>query len=294
MPTPGEPGWIVSRRTGWRALWGGLGVLVFGAATLYSVLGLLRAPQVDSAVLVLIAVPFFVMALVLAWDGLCQGLVHLDAVGYRTPRKGRRPWSEVLAVGMGEVDGRIMPVLALRAEGEPFPIAQEAFPGFADNEAPRLVAAVRAFCGEGAGFVGLTATHQWWRDAEVEADRVAEIVSNACGRHPVARERTEFGYPIPSAIRLDYGSNDAGERVEVFCRRTSDLSLSTHGRRWLRQNRKRSPDPATQVALLFGAHTVTQTPNKGAGFDRIVVVPEGGKPIPFNAEEPDRFAGVSG
>lgn len=291
--TTGMPGWSVSRRTGWRTLWGGLAALIFGAATVSAVLGLVNAPQVDSAVLVLIAVPFLVMALVLAWDGITQGFVHMDAAGYRTPGGRLRPWTKVLAVGVGEVDGRIVPVVALHAEDESFPITQEVFPGFAEIEAPRLVSALRAFCGEGSGFAGVVVPNQWWQDAEAEADRVVAVVRDDCGRMPVSRDRVEFGLPILSAVRLDYGQNDDGDRVEVFCRRTSDLSFSSRGRRWLRQNRKRSADPATQVSMLFGAHTVIEKPNRGAGFDRVVVVPEAGKPLPFNAEEPDRFADVS-
>lgn len=287
-------GWLRSRRTGRRALWGLLGVVVFGVAAGYALVGFVRAPHVDSGVLVLIALPFFVMALVLAIESLGQGLVHVDASGYKTLLGTLRPWSDVLALGIGQVDGRTMPVVALADATAAFPLVQDAFPGFADEEAPALLEAFAAHCATGAGFAGVRVPEQWWTEAEAEADRVAAIVASACGRTPLTRDRVAFGYPdVPSAVRLDYGTNDAGDRVEVLCRRASDLALTHQGRRWLRQNRKRSADPATQVCALFSEYQVEQAPERGAGFDRIGVALASGKVVPFNAEEPDRFTAAA-
>lgn len=289
----GRAGWLTSRRTGRRALWGVIAVVVFGVAAGFALAGFVGAPHVDSGVLLVIALAFFVMALVLASEALGQGLVHVDASGYRTLLGARRPWSDVLALGVGEVDGRSMPVIALADASAAFPLVQESFPGFAEEEASGLLDAFAAHCGEGAGFAGVRVPSQWWDEAQAEADRVATIVASGCGREPVARDRVAFGYPgVPSAVRLDYGTNNAGDRVEVLCRRTSDLALTHQGRRWLRQNRKRSADPATQVCALLADYTVTAMPSTGAGFDRLAVTVPGGRPLPFNAEEPDRFAGL--
>ena len=286
-------GWLTSRRTGRRALWGVLGVVVFGAAAGFALAGFVRAPHVDSGVLLVIALAFFVMALVLAVEALGQGLIHVDTAGYRTLLGGRRPWRDVLALGVGEVDGRSMPVIALADPSAPFPLVQESFPGFAEEEAAGLLAAFAEHCGQGAGFDRIAVPPQWWADAEAEADRVVALVASGCGREPLARDRVAFGYPgVPSAVRLDYGTNGAGDRVEVLCRRASDLALTHQGRRWLRQNRKRSADPATQVCALFTDYTVTAMPSAGAGFDRLSVTVPGERPLPFNAEEPDRVAGL--
>lgn len=291
MSAAPESRWIISRRTAFRGVWGLIGVVVFGVAAVAAIIGFVRAPHVDSAVLVLIVLPFFVMALVLAWEALSQGMVKVDGAGFSTPQGAHRAWGDVLAVGVGEVDGRSTPVVAVRSQGR-FPIAQESFPGFADDEAERLVEEFRARGGDGVGFAGVRVSNQWWADAEAEADRVAGIVRAETGREPLSRERVPFGYPgVLSALRLDYGTNDAGERVEVFCRRTSDLALTHGGHRWLRQNRKRSADPATQVAWLFGPYEIVERPSTGAGFDRIALVAPDRKPLPFNAEEPDRFVG---
>lgn len=287
-PAPAEPTWVVSRRIGWRGLWGAVGILVFGAAAVASIAAFARAPHVDSFVLVIITVPFLVMAMVLAWEGLGQGLVKLDAAGYSTPLGRRRSWSDVLAVGTGQVEGRETPVVAVRA-GEGFPVGQDIFTGFSDAEAPRLVDALRSRV-HPVGFDGLDLGPDWWARVEAEADRSASVVRELCGREPVARERVEFGFPgLVSAVRLDYGPNDAGERVELLVRTASDLAVTAEGRRWLRQNRKRSGDPATQVGWLFEPHTTEVVPSTGAGFDRLVVTVTGRKPLPFNAEEPDRF-----
>lgn len=278
--------WIVSRSTGRRGFWGLVGVLVFGALTVAALVGFVQAPHVDSFVLVLIAAPFLVMAVVLAVEGLGQGLVRVEPDGYRTILGLRRSWSDVLGVGVGQVDGQAVPVVAVRDGAG---VAQDAFAGFAEGEADRLVAAFRERV-DPAGFAGVSLGEDYWAAVEAEAERAASVVRSASGREPVARERVDFGFPgLPSAIRLDYGTNDAGEGVELLVREAAELALTASGRRWLRQNRKRSADPATQVAALFGPHTTTVKPSTGAGFDRLVVQPEGGRRMVFNAEEPDRF-----
>ena len=281
--------WIVSRRSGWRGLWGVAGVLVFGAAAAASVRAFVLAPHVDSFVLVLITVPFLVMAVVLAFEGLGQGMVRVDDAGYTTPLGRRRTWPEVLAVGTGQVEGRETPVVAVHTD-EGFPVAQDVFTGFADAEASRLVEALRTRV-RPAGFDGVRLDQDWWSEVEAEADRAVAVVGEAAGRQPLGRERVPYGFPgLVSAVRLDYGDNAAGERVELVSRQSTDLAVTAHGRRWLRQNRKRSPDPASQVGWLFEPHTTEVLAAAGAGFDRLVVTVEGRKPLTFNAEEPDRFA----
>lgn len=281
--------WVTSSRTAPRGLWGVLGVLVFGAAALASIAAFVKQPAVDSGVLVLITLPFLVMAVVLALEGLGQGMVRVDEQGYATPLGTRRSWADVLAVGTGQVDGRDTPVVAVRDASGDFPINQDVFTGFADEDAPRLVAALREHA-PATRFGDVEVGQQWWSQVEAEADRATAVVREASGREPVSRERVEHGFPgLPTAIRLDYGTTDAGEGVELVCRLSSDLAVTRDGRRWLRQNRKRSADAATQVTWLFEPHEAKVVPSEGAGFDRLVLTWEGRKPLPFNAEEPDRF-----
>ena len=280
---------VRARSTGTRGFWGLVGVAAFGVATVAAVIGFVQAPHVDSAVMILIVAPFRVMAGVLAWEGIGQGIARLDADGYRLLGGAPRAYGDVLAVGKGMVDGREVPVVALRGDGA-FPVVADAYTGFADADADTLVSALRARV-DAPGFAGVELGDAYWAEVDAEAARAASLVRDVCGREPLARERVEFGFPgLVSAIRLDYGLNDAGERVELLVRQSSDLALTAHGRRWLRQNRKRSADPATQVGWLFGAHTSAVVPTKGAGFDRLVVRGEErpGK-LTFNAEEPDRF-----
>ncbi len=285
MPSSGAA-WVVSRRSGWRALWGVLGVLLFGWAAVAAIIGFAQAPHVDSGVLVLITVPFLVMAVVLAVEGLGQGLVRLDGAGYATPLGRRRAWADVLGLGTGLVDGRETPVVAVRSGGG---VEQDAFPGFADAEAPRLVAAMSARVTP-AGFASVDLGAEHWTAVDAEAARAASVVRETAGREPVARERVAFGYPgLVDSVRLDYGTNDAGQRVELVVREGTTLALTAHGRRWLRQDRKRSADPASQVAWLFEPHEVALIPSSGAGFDRLEVRTAGRRPLPFNAEEEDRF-----
>lgn len=281
--------WLISRSTGRRGFWGLVGVLVFGWAGVAAIIGFVKAPHVDSGVLVMIALPFLVMAVVLALEGLGQGLVRVDEQGYRTILGRRRAWSDVLGVGTGQLEGQTVPVVAVRsAAGVP---EQDSFAGFAESDAATLVDAFLARV-DPAGFSSVALPESYWAAVEAEADRAASVVRAEGGREPLSRERVEFGFPgLPSAIRLDYGTNDAGEGVELLVRESTELALVASGRRWLRQNRKRSADPATQVAALFGPHTTTAKPSKGAGFDRLAVRPEGGRPLAFNAEEPDRFDG---
>ena len=287
-PRAGSDGtWIVARRTGARGFWGLAGVLVFGALTTAAVVGFVRAPHVDSGVLVLIAAPFLVMAVVLAVEGLGQGLLRVDAHGYRTVMGLRRAWSDVLAVGIGQLEGQRVPVVAVRGSGGA--PQQDAFVGFADADAERLVSALHGHV-DPAGFAGVTLGADYWEAVEAEAERAASVVAQGSGRQPVARERVEFGYPgLCSAVRLDYGTNDVGEGVELLVREATTLALVASGQRWLRQDRKRSPDPATQVEALFGPHTTTLRPSTGAGFDRLLVSTDGQRTLVFNAEEPDRF-----
>ncbi|MFT3877868.1 MAG: hypothetical protein QM708_15820 [Propioniciclava sp.] len=280
---------VRSRRTAARGFWGIAGVVVFGLATVAAAIMFAQAPHVDSAVLIVIVAPFLVMAVVLAWDGVGQGIARLEGDHYRLLAGPPRPYRDVLAIGKGLVDGREVPVVALRDSGA-FPVVADTYIGFADADADTLLDALRARV-NAPGFAGIELGASYWAEVEAEADRAVAVVRSSCGREPLSRDRVEFGFPgLVSAVRLDYGLNDAGERVELLVRQSTDLALTAHGRRWLRQNRKRSADPATQVGWLFGEHTAEIMPTKGAGFDRLVVRGEGGpRKLMFNAEEPDRF-----
>ena len=282
----GSP-WVVSRRTGRRGLWGLAGVAVFGALAAAAVAAFVRAPHVDSGVMLVIAVTFLLAAVVLALEGLARGLVHVDAQGYRTPMGLRRAASDVLAVGTGQVEGDRVPVVAVRGtSGGP---EQDVFTGFADQDSDRLVAALRERL-HPVGLAGALPGEDYWARVEAEAERAASVVAAAGGRRPLSRDRVEFGYPgLATALRLDYGTNDAGEGVELVVRESTTLAVVAAGRRWFRQDRKRSADPASQVEWLFGPHTTTVEPSTGTGFDRLVVSVEGRRPLVFNAEEPDRF-----
>lgn len=283
---PGEATWVVSRRSGWRALWGAVGVLVFGIAAVGSLVAFVQAPHVDSGILVLITVPFLVMTVVLAIEGISQGMVRVDGSGYGTPLGRRRSWSDVLALGTGLVEGRATPVVAVRSGAG---VEQDAFPGFAGDEASRLLDALGERV-QPAGFGSVDLGPDHWDAVESEAERAASVVRETSGREPVGRQRIAFGYPgLVDAIALDYGTNDAGEQVELLVRQGTTLALTAHGRRWLRQDRKRSADPATQVEWLFGPHASEVVQISAGGFDRLVVRAEGRRPLPFNAEEPDRF-----
>lgn len=289
--TPVSASWLVSRRSGWRALWGGLGVLVFGIAAVAAVVGFVREPHIDSGVLVLITVPFLVMAVVLAVEGLGQGLVRIDDAGYSTLLGRRRAWGDVLAVGTGLVEGQQTPVVAVRSDS-PLGVEQDMFPGFAGDEAARLVEALSAHT-SGPGFVGVEPSPAWWEAVDAEAERAASVVKARSGREPLGRERIPFGFgPVPSALRLYYGRNASEEHVDLIVHGGTDLVLTVDGRRYLRQHRKRSGDAADQVGLLFETHATEVVPTTGAGFDRLRLRFDeitGVRPMWFNAEEPDRF-----
>ncbi len=286
-----EATWVVSRRSGWRAFWGAVGVLVFGVGTVASVIGFLQAPHIDSGVLVLITAPFLVMAVVLALEGLGQWMVRLDEVGYSTPLGRRRAWSDVLSVGTGRVEGRATPVVAVRATNE-LGVEQDVFGGFAEAEAPRLVSAL-AERAAGTGLADVEPSSAWWAAVETEADRAASVVRERSGREPLGRERIPFGYgDVPTALRLAYGRNSSEEQVDLIVHAGTDLALTVDGRRYLRQQRKRSGDAAEQLGLLFATHATDVVANTGAGFDRIRLRFDGVtgvRPLWFNAEEPDRF-----
>jgi hypothetical protein len=112
------------------------------------------------------------------------------------------------------------------------------------------------------------------------------VVADAISRDPLARERVSYGYPgLVSAIRLDYGTNEAGRPGGGACAVAPAISRWHEGRRWLRQNRKRSADPASQVAWLLGTYQLTEAAEWGAGFDKVTVQVEGQRPLRFNAEE---------
>lgn len=289
MPRAVHPGrWVVSRRTGVRAAWSLLGVAVFAVATVVAAAMFARDPQVDSFVLILIAAPFLVMAVVLGVEVVGQGLVRVDAAGYATVLGRRRRWADVLAVEAANIGGRDVAAVAVRDAAEPLGLGQDVFTGFADAEASELVATLRGFV-DPPGLAGVRVPEAWWVEANAEAQRASAVVREATGREPVAVERIEFGFTgLPTALYLDYGTNPAGDGVGLIVRRATDLALIRDGRRWLRQHRRRSPDPATQVGALFGPLTVTVVPSDGAGLDRLVVEADGGR-IVFNAEEPDRY-----
>lgn len=282
-------GWVVSRRTVSRASWGAAGVLLFGAAAGWALVGAVAEPSVPSIVLALIAGVLAVFALALAGESIGSGVVHLDGEGYAAPLAGRRSWRDVLDVGTGMVDGRVVPVVAVLTPAQEFVVTQDVFPGFADQEADELVRRMTGFVPATPGFVDVSLPEAWWTAAEAEADRAEAAARAASGRRPSERRRIEFGFPgLVSAILLDYGTNASGEGVQLICRLHTDLALVVDGRRYLRQNRRRSGDAAAQVASLFADHTTQLRPGDG-GFDLAVVTPAGGRPLRFNAEEPDRF-----
>lgn len=280
---------IVSRLTTGRVLWGALAVALFVGVAAFSVAESFRAPNVPNIILALILVSFAVMAFVLAWESVTQGILRVGPDGYATHLTRLHPWSSVLAIGTAQVEGRPVPTVALRST-EGFAVQQDTLRGFAADETETVLSALDAAAPELPGFEDVVLDAAWWASVEAEAERAVSVVKEASGREPESRDRVAFGFPgLESAIRLDYGMNPEGERVELFVRQGLDLALTSQGRRWLRQNRRRSADAATQVATLFTDHEVTVLPTRGAGFDRLAVSPAGQKTLVFNAEEPDRF-----
>lgn len=281
--------WLVSRTVGVRGFWGMVAVLLFGYAAVTALADAVRAPSVPSVVLFVILLTFFAMAVVLALEAVASGLLRLAPDGYRTLFGRRRRWSDVLALGTGRVDGRDAAVVAVRPDDGDL-VDQDAFTGFAEDETALVVAALRERVPVTPGFGELVVGAEHWREVEAEADRAAAVAAEVSGRTPLARDRVAYGFPgLVNTIRLDYGRNADGEGVELLVRAGVDLALVTHGRRWIRQTRRRSADAATQVGLLFGEHTCVVEGATAGGFDRLVVTVPGRRGLVFNAEEPDRF-----
>ncbi len=283
-------GWVVSPHVWRRGAIAGLIVLACVAWAAWALAGLVAAPSVPSAFLALLAVTAAALAAVLGGETVGTGFVRLGPEGYRPPLGAHRSWSDVLALGEGLVQGQLVPVVAVRGTPGGFPVAEDTFTGFPEADAPLLLEALRAWVPSPPGFGAVAVPPSWWTVVDAEADRVREVVRTASGREPVVESREVYGYPgLESALTLNYGSNDAGEVVQVIVRRSSDLALVVDGRRYVRQNRRRSPDPADQVATLFGPHVTERVPAADGGFDQLRVVPEGSRPILFNAEEPDHY-----
>lgn len=280
---------FVSRLTRRRALWGGVAILGSGAIAVAAVLAAITEQSVPSIVLAAIVVALALMAGVLAIDGVSQGVLRVNSDGYATHLTGLHPWHSVLALGTATVEGRRLPTVALRSI-DGFVVEQDLLRGFADDEGEAVLDVLDQHAPPLPGFGDVVLDAAWWATVEAEAERAIGVVRESAAREPISRERVPFGFPgLTSAIRLDYGTNLAGERVELIVRQGLDLALTTQDRRWLRQHRRRSPDAATQVAPLFGEHQVKLRPDRGTGFDRITVSLPDQRPLTFNAEEPDRY-----
>ncbi len=288
MP-PGGARWVVSRTVGARGFWGVAAVCLSGIGAWLALVDAVRQPSVPGVVLLVILLTFVAMAVVLATQAVASGLLRLTPQGYRIWLGPHRRWSDVLAIGTGRVDGRDTAVVAVRAPGERR-VDQDAFAGFAEDEAPDLVAVLRHYVPRPPGFSGVVLGEDHWRAVEAEADLAVAEVERGCGRTPVARERVTYGFGgLVDTVRLDYGTNADGEGVELLVRDVVDLALVTRGRRWIRQTRRSSAYPPTQVGSLFGAHTTRVEGATAGGFDRLVVAVADGGRLVFNAEEPDRF-----
>lgn len=282
------PTWLVSSRLRPRLAWSVGAVVLFAAAAGAAVWDAVRAPSVPTVVLAAILGSLLVMAVVLAAEAVASGILRVDQAGYRMLGR-RRSWSEVLAIGTGRIEGRDAAVVVVRHD-EPEVVAQEAFAGFTEEETDRVVATLRDRAGALPGFTEVVVPESWWQGVEAEADRAASVVQASCGREPVRRERVAFGFPgLVDAVLLDYGVTEAGEEVALYVRDGLDLGLVAHGRRWLRQTKRRSVDPATQVGLLFGPHEASIVAGEDGGFDRLIVEVPDRRRLVFNAEEPDRF-----
>lgn len=285
---------VVSRLTKRRILWGALAGVAFTGVAMWAIVSAVGSPSVPSVVLALILTSLAAMAVVLAVDAVWQGILRVGPRGYATHLTRPHPWSNVLAIGTAYVEGRPVPVVALRAT-DGFVVTQDALRGFAAEETDVVLAALREAVPELPGFGELSLDAAWWATVDAEAERAMGVVRHTTGREPEARERVSFGFPgLTSAIRLDYGTNEVGERIELFVRQGLDLAFTTQGRRWLRQHRRREVDAAELVAYLFDDHDVTVAPTQGTGFDRLEVSVPGHKPLVFNAEEPDRFPALAG
>lgn len=283
--------WIVSGRTRARLAWSLLALAGVGAAVVWAVADAVREPSVPAVVLAAILLATGAGAVVLAGEAFGSGFVRVGSEGYRVPLGTPRRWADVLAVGTASVEGRVVPTVALRDPAAAFPVVSDTFGGFSDAEAEVLLAELRARTPQAPGeFSSVRLPPAWWAGVDAEASRVRDAVAASSGRRPVAEARVELGYPgLASAVLLDYGTNAAGEGVQVLVRQGSDLVLVRDGVRYLRQARRRTPDAAAEVDALFGPHDTESLPESAFGFAQAVVTVEGRRPLRFNAEEPDRF-----
>lgn len=282
--------WIVSSRSRGAAAWSVPAVALFVGVAGWTIADVVREVSVPSVVLAAIVTAAALVAVIVAGQSVSAGFVRLDDDGYATPLGTPRRWADVLAVGRVRREGAVVPAVAVRS-GEGFPIAHDTFTAFTDADADALLAEVRARAPHAVGdFGAVDLPAAWWAEVEAEAARIRGEVEAASGRLPVAQRRVEFGYPgLTSAILLDYGRNDAGEGVEVVVRRSPDLALVRDGVRYLRQARKKTPDAAAEVGVLFDAHTTEILPGTDLAWPQAVVTAEGRRPLRFNAEEPDLF-----
>lgn len=281
--------WVKAAPLGVRASVGAVSSVAVVALTVWAIQGAFATPDVPAVTLALLTLSFAVVVLVMAVESVASSLVQVDEAGYRTMLGGRRPWSEVLAIGSTVVEGARRPVVAVRS-GAGFPVAEEVFSGFADEDADALIAAMRERAGDRPGFSGVGLPAELRAAIEAEAARVEAGVAEATGRRPVSKEWIEYGLPgLESAIELRFGANDAGEEVVYLVRQSSDLALEVDGVRYVRVTKKRSPDPVLQAPVVFGAHTTEKLPATELGYAQVVVTPGEGKKILFNAEEPDHY-----
>lgn len=282
----------MSRRTRGRLLGAALALAVVAAAVVWAVADAVREPSVPSVVLAAILLAAGLGAVVLAGEAFGSGFVRVTDGGYRVPLGTPRRWTDVLAVGTAVLEGRQVPTVALRGgTDDPFGVVTDTFAGFADADADALLAELRGRTPHATGdFSPVRLPASWWTEVEAEATRVRDAVEATSGRRPVASARVELGYPgLASAVLLDYGTNEAGEGVQVLVRRSADLALVRDGVRYVRQVRKRTPDASGEVGLLLGPHTTEVLPAVDYGFAQAVVTVDGRRPLRFNAEEPDRF-----
>lgn len=287
-----RPTRVLARRLGLRAAVSALAVAAFGWASVASLAAAWATPDVPSVTLAAIATSWALAVTVMAAESVGSSVLLLSEAGYRSPVTPLRPWSEVLRVSTGLVDNQRVPVVARRADDGDFPIAEDVLSGFGEQDADRAVGALTAWApgAVGGDFAGISLERAQRAAFEAEAARVVAEVRRLTGREPKHQGWAEFGFPgLASAVVVDYGDNEAGEGVHVVARHGADLALVVDGRRHLRVTKRRSPDAATQVATLFGEHTTTRLPSTGAGFDQVRVDVPGGRPILFNAEEPDRY-----
>lgn len=283
------PRWIVSGRTRARVIRIGLLLTVVAVLVGWAVAEVVAQPSVPSVVMAAILGAAGVAAVVLAGEAFGAGFVHVDSSGYRAPMATPRRWTDVLAVGTATVEGRTVPAVAVRSR-EGVGIEQDVFTGFADADAEALLTELRSRTPQATGdFSRVAVPATWWAVVDAEAERVRAGVAAASG-HQATSARVELGYPgLATAVELDYGVNSAGERVTVVVHGRSDLALTVGGVRYLRQDRKKTPDPVDEVGLLFEPHATELSPASELGLAQAVVAVDGRRPLRFNAEEPDRF-----